>query len=62
MLKAVMEKCQIIYEGRPIKITPDFSPETMKARKSWTYVMQTQREHKCKPRLLYPAKLPITID
>jgi hypothetical protein len=61
MLKAVMEKCQIIYEGRPIKITPDFSPETMKARKSWTYVMQTQREHKCKPRLLYPAKLPITI-
>jgi hypothetical protein len=24
--------------------------------------MQTLREHKCQPRLLYPAKLSITID
>jgi hypothetical protein len=24
--------------------------------------MQTLREHKCQPRLLYPAKLLITID
>jgi hypothetical protein len=34
----------------------------MKARRSWTNVIQTQREHKCKPRLIYPAKLSITID
>jgi hypothetical protein len=34
----------------------------MKARQSWTDVIQTQREHKCQPRLLYPAKLSITID
>jgi hypothetical protein len=34
----------------------------MKARKSWTDVIQTQREHKCQHRLLYPAKLSITID
>ena len=25
-------------------------------------LIQTQREHKCKPRLLYPAKVSITID
>ena len=49
-------------EGRPIRITPDFSPETMKARRAWTDVIQTLREHKCQPRLLYPAKLSITID
>ena len=36
---------------------PDFSPETMKVRRSWTDVIQTLREHKCQPRLLYPAKL-----
>jgi hypothetical protein len=24
--------------------------------------MQTLREHKCQPRLLYPAKLSITLD
>ena len=34
----------------------------MKAKRSWTDVMQTLREHKCQPRLLYPAKLSITLD
>jgi hypothetical protein len=34
----------------------------MKSRRSWTDVIQTLREHKCQPRLLYPAKLSITID
>ena len=62
ILKAVREKGQVTYKGRPIRITPDFSPETMKARRSWTDVMQALREHKCQARLLYPAKLSITID
>jgi hypothetical protein len=34
----------------------------MKARRSWADVIQTLREHKCQPRLLYPTKLSITID
>jgi hypothetical protein len=34
----------------------------MKARRSWIDVIQTLREHKCQPKLLYPAKLSITID
>ena len=34
ILKAVREKDQVTYKGRPIRITPDFSPETMKARRS----------------------------
>jgi hypothetical protein len=62
ILKAVKEKGQVTYKGRPIRITPDFSPETMKARRSWTDVIQTPREHKCQLRLLYPAKLLNTID
>jgi hypothetical protein len=33
----------------------------MKARRSWRDVIQTLREHKCQPKLLYPAKLSITI-
>ena len=61
MLKTVREKGQVTYKGRPIRIIPDFSPETMKARRSWTDVIQKIREHKCQPRLLYPTKLSITI-
>jgi hypothetical protein len=34
ILKAVKGKDQITYKGRPIRITPDFSPETMKPRRS----------------------------
>jgi hypothetical protein len=34
----------------------------MKARRSWTDVIQTLRENKCQPRLLYSAKLSLTID
>jgi hypothetical protein len=62
ILKAVREKGQVTYKGRPSRITPDFSPETMKARRFWTDVILTLREHKCQPMLLFPAKLSITID
>jgi hypothetical protein len=58
----VREKGQVTYKGKPIRITLDFSPETMKARRSWTDVIQTLREHKCQPMLLYPAQLSITIN
>jgi hypothetical protein len=34
----------------------------MKAKRSWTDVIHTIREHKCQLRLLYPAKLSITVD
>jgi hypothetical protein len=34
----------------------------MKARRSWTDVIQTLREHKFQYRLLFPANPSITID
>jgi hypothetical protein len=62
ILKAAREKGQVRYIGRPFRITPDFLTETMKARRAWSEVMQTLREHKCQPRLLYPEKLSINIE
>jgi hypothetical protein len=62
ILKAVRKKGQVTYRGRPIRITPNFSTETMKARRAWTDVIQTLRVCKSQPRLLFPAKLSITID
>jgi hypothetical protein len=44
LLKAVKEKGQVTYKGIPIRITPDFSPETMKAIRSWEDLIQTLRE------------------
>jgi hypothetical protein len=57
ILKAVRGKGQVTYKGRPIRITPNFLSETIKARTSWADLIQTLRKDKCQPRLLYPAKL-----
>jgi hypothetical protein len=35
ILKVVREKKQITYKGKLIKITADFSMETLKARRAW---------------------------
>jgi hypothetical protein len=61
-LKPIRENGKVTYKGRPIKIKPDFSTETLKARRPWRDVMQTVREHKCQPRLQYSTKLSTTID
>jgi hypothetical protein len=53
MLKAVREKGQVTYKDKPIRITPDFLPESMNARRSWTEVIQTLIDHKCQPRIPY---------
>jgi hypothetical protein len=34
ILKSVREKGKVTYKGRPVRTTRDFSPETMKARRS----------------------------
>ena len=59
ILKALREQGQVTDKGRPIRITPDFSPVTLKARRSRTDVTQTLKEQ---PKVLQPAKLSITID
>ena len=51
ILKAAREKGQVTYKGRPIRITPDFSTDTMKDRRMWSDIMQTLREHKCQAKL-----------
>ena len=52
ILKAAREKGQVSNKGRPIRIIQNFSPDTMKARRSWTDVIQTLREDNCQPGLL----------
>ena len=62
ILRAAKDKSQETYKGKPIRLTPDFSMEIMKARRSWIEVLQKLRHHGCKPKLLYPAKLSFTIN
>ena len=43
------EKKQETYKGRPIRITTDFSTETLKARSSWEVVIQNVRGQNASP-------------
>jgi hypothetical protein len=61
-LKAIREKKQITYKGKPIKITADFSMETLKARRTWSEVFQALNENNFNHRILYPEKLSFKID
>ena len=62
ILRAAKEKGHVTYKGKPIRLTPDFSMETMKARRSWVDVLQKLRDHGCNLILLYSAKLTFTIN
>jgi hypothetical protein len=67
VLKAVREKKQITYKPSnkktiKIKITADFSMETLKARRVWNEVFRALNENNFNPKILYPAKLSLKID
>jgi hypothetical protein len=61
IFKAVREKKQITYKGKPIKITADFSTETLKARIAWGEIFWALNENNFNARILYPAKLSFKI-
>ena len=56
ILKAAREKETVTYKGVPIRISADFSKETLQARRGWK-VFQVMKGKDLHPRLLYPAKL-----
>jgi hypothetical protein len=60
--QAARGKVQVTDKGRPVRITCNFSTETLKVRRDGADVLRSLRDHKCQPRLLYPTKLSITID
>ena len=57
ILEAATDKDTVIYKGVPIRLSADFSKETLQARRGWKEVFQVMNGKNLHPRLLYPAKL-----
>ena len=57
ILKAAREKETVNYKGIPIRLSADFSKETLQARRGWQEVFEVMKGKDLHPRLLYPAKL-----
>ena len=61
ILKAAREKETVTYKGVPIRLSADFSKETLQARRGWKEVLKVMKGKDLHPRLLYPAKLSLTM-
>ena len=57
ILKAAREKETVTYKGVPLRLSADFSEETLQARRDWKAVFEVMKGKDLHARLLYPAKL-----
>ena len=62
ILKAAREKETVTYKGIPIRLSADFSKETLQARRSWKETFQVMKGKELHPRLPYPAKLSFRME
>ena len=61
-MKAARDKRQITYKGTPIRLTTDFSEETLKARREWHDILKVMKGKTLQPRLLYRARISFQFD
>ena len=56
IVKVAREKETVTHKGVPIRLSADFSKETLQARRSWKEVFQVMKGKDLHPKLLYPCK------
>ena len=50
------------YKGTPIRLTADFSAETLQARSKWHDILKVMKGKNLQPRLLYLARISLRFD
>jgi hypothetical protein len=60
--KAVKEKRQVTYQGKPNRIIADFQTQTLNTRRSWKEIIQDLEESNCQSRLVYAPKLSFLME
>ena len=61
IFKATNEKHLVTYRGVTVRLSADFSKETLQARRDWQETFKVMKSRNLQPRLLYPAKLSFRI-
>ena len=62
ILKAARQKKLVTYRRVPIRLSADYSKETLQARRDWQEIFKVMKSRDLQPRLLYPAKLSFRIE
>ena len=61
ILKAAREKKQVTYKGTPIRLSADFSAETLQARREWHDILNMMKGKKTSTKITLPSKALIQI-
>ena len=62
ILKAARGKERVTYKGVWIRLSADFSKETLQSRRGWKEVFEVMKGKDLHPRILYPAKLSFRME
>ena len=62
ILKAAREKKQVTCKETPIRLSADFSAETLQGRREWQDILNMMKGKNLQPRLLYPARLSFRFE
>ncbi|KAF6119864.1 hypothetical protein HJG60_010247 [Phyllostomus discolor] len=62
ILKEARGKERVTYKGVPVRLSADFSKETLQTRRGWKEVFEVMKGKDLHPRLLYPAKLSFRME
>ena len=62
ILKAARERQQVTYKGKLIRLSVDFSAETLQARREWHDVFKVLKGKNLQPRIFYPSRLSFTME
>ena len=62
ILKAAREMETVTYKGVPIRLSAEFSKETLQTRRGWKDVFEVMKGKYLHPRLLYLAKLSFRME
>ena len=54
IFKAARQKETVPYKGVPIRLSTDFSKETLQTRRGWKKLFKVMKSKDLHPRLLYP--------
>ena len=62
ILKAASEKQLVNYRGVPLRLSADFSKETLQARRDWQEIFKVMKSGDSQPGFLYSAKLSFRME
>ena len=62
ILKAVREKQPVTYKVNPLRLSVNFSAETLQARRGWCDILKALKGKSFQPRTLSPARVSLKIE